>query len=262
MSDSVEAGQQPKSALVFGARNLGRAVVEALLREGWQVAAAARSDATLQAVREARALAVRADVTDADSVEAALREAAEAHGPVGLVVNAAAAYGGDRSGPFGGGPLCVRLPVGGGAIPARAGHARDAHPGDRRIVAEGDARSGTLERRFLRRAGADTGVHARTARPRHPRGPAHHRRRHRAHVRRAAAGREPRGARRSATARRRGALPCRARRPLRNPRAPDHTSRGDLGALGAARPAATSTAARRSPPRTSRHCWRGTGGRR
>jgi len=110
MSDSVEAGQQPKSALVFGARNLGRAVVEALLREGWQVAAAARSDATLQAVREARALAVRADVTDADSVEAALREAAEAHGPVGLVVNAAAAYGGDRSGPFGGGPLAQAGP--------------------------------------------------------------------------------------------------------------------------------------------------------
>ena len=34
-----------------------------------------------------------------------MREVAEAHGPVGLVVNAAAAYGGDRSGPFGGGPL-------------------------------------------------------------------------------------------------------------------------------------------------------------
>jgi NAD(P)-dependent dehydrogenase (short-subunit alcohol dehydrogenase family) len=72
MSDSVGAGQ-PKSALVFGARNLGRAVVEELLREGWQVAAAARSDATLQAVRGVGALPVRADVTDASSVEAALR---------------------------------------------------------------------------------------------------------------------------------------------------------------------------------------------
>ena len=76
MSDSDGAGQ-PKSALVFGARNLGRAVVETLLREGWQVAAAARSDATLQTGREAGALAVRADVTDASSVEAALREVAE-----------------------------------------------------------------------------------------------------------------------------------------------------------------------------------------
>ena len=108
MSDPGVAGQ-PKSALVFGARNLGRAVVEALLREGWQVAAAARSDATLQAVREAGALPVRADVTDASSVEAALHEVA-VHGPVGLVVNAAAAYGGDRSGPFGGGPLAQAGP--------------------------------------------------------------------------------------------------------------------------------------------------------
>jgi len=49
-------------------------------------------------------------VTYAYSVEAALREAAEAHGPVGLVVNAAAAYGGDRSGPFGGGPLAQAGP--------------------------------------------------------------------------------------------------------------------------------------------------------
>jgi NAD(P)-dependent dehydrogenase (short-subunit alcohol dehydrogenase family) len=104
MSDSVTA-DQPRTALVFGARNLGRALIEALLREGWQVAGAARSDATLQGVREVGALPVRADVTDASSVEAALREVAEAHGPVGLVVNAAAAYGGDRSGPFGGGPL-------------------------------------------------------------------------------------------------------------------------------------------------------------
>ena len=104
MSDPA-AAEQPKSALVFGARNLGRAVVEALLREGWQVAAAARSDATLETVRDLGALPLRADVTDASSVEDALREAAGAHGPVGLVVNAAAAYGGDRSGPFGGGPL-------------------------------------------------------------------------------------------------------------------------------------------------------------
>jgi len=104
MSDSARA-DQPRSALVFGARNLGRAVIEALLRERWQVAGAARSDATLEGVREVGALPVRADVTDASRVEAALREVAEAHGPVGLVVNAAAAYGGDRSGPFGGGSL-------------------------------------------------------------------------------------------------------------------------------------------------------------
>jgi NAD(P)-dependent dehydrogenase (short-subunit alcohol dehydrogenase family) len=97
--------EQPKAALVFGARNLGRAVVERLLGAGWKVAAAARSDATLEAVRDLGATALRADVTDAASVEAALGEVAREHGPVGLVVNAAAAYGGDRTGPFAGGPL-------------------------------------------------------------------------------------------------------------------------------------------------------------
>ncbi len=105
-----EATGQPKTALVFGARNLGRAVLEALLQAGWQVAAAARSDATLDGVRAAGALALRADVTDPASVEAALGEVAAAYGPVGAVVNAAAAYGGDRSGPFGGGPLAQADP--------------------------------------------------------------------------------------------------------------------------------------------------------
>lgn len=104
MSDPAMV-EQSKTALVFGARNLGRAVVEALLGAGWRVAAAARSDATLEAVRGLGALALRADVTDPSGVEAALEEVAAAYGPVGLVVNAAAAYGGDRSGPFGGGPL-------------------------------------------------------------------------------------------------------------------------------------------------------------
>jgi NAD(P)-dependent dehydrogenase (short-subunit alcohol dehydrogenase family) len=100
----------PRTALVFGARNLGRAVIEALVARGWQVAGAARSDETLDVVRGLGALALRADVTDPASVGAALAETAAAHGPVGLVVNAAAAYGGDRSGPFGGGPLAEAAP--------------------------------------------------------------------------------------------------------------------------------------------------------
>jgi NAD(P)-dependent dehydrogenase (short-subunit alcohol dehydrogenase family) len=104
VSDPAET-ERRKVALVFGARNLGRAVVEGLLASGWGVAAAARSDATLDAVRELGALAIRADVTDPASVEAALDETARAYGPVSLVVNAAAAYGGDRTGPFAGGPL-------------------------------------------------------------------------------------------------------------------------------------------------------------
>jgi 3-oxoacyl-[acyl-carrier protein] reductase len=104
VSDPPEP-EQAQVALVFGARNLGRAVVEGLLAAGWGVAAAGRSDSTLDAVRDLGALAVRADVTDPASVEAALDETVRAYGPVGLVVNAAAAYGGDRTGPFAGGPL-------------------------------------------------------------------------------------------------------------------------------------------------------------
>jgi NADP-dependent 3-hydroxy acid dehydrogenase YdfG len=80
---------------VFGARNLGRAVIELLVSDGWAVAGVARSQSTLDAVSAAGALAIEADVTDP----------ATAHGGVELVVNAASAYGGDRTGPFGGGPI-------------------------------------------------------------------------------------------------------------------------------------------------------------
>jgi 3-oxoacyl-[acyl-carrier protein] reductase len=98
------AGRRP-SAIVFGARNLGRAVIEALIAEGWSVTGVARSQATLDGVAAAGALPLQADVTDPASVYAALDDAAAAHGAVDLAVNAASAYGGDRSGPFGGGPI-------------------------------------------------------------------------------------------------------------------------------------------------------------
>jgi 3-oxoacyl-[acyl-carrier protein] reductase len=101
-----------KSALVFGARNLGRAVIEELRGRGWSVAAVARSDATLELARGAGAVALRADVTDQASVEDALRQTAERFGRVDLAVNAAAAYGGRRTGPFGGGPIAEAEPEG------------------------------------------------------------------------------------------------------------------------------------------------------
>ena len=102
--------EMQRSALVFGARNLGKAVIELLVAEGWAVAGAARSDATLDGVKSLGALAVRADVTDPASVAAALGVVVEAHGRVDLVVNAAAAYGGQRTGPFGGGPISEAAP--------------------------------------------------------------------------------------------------------------------------------------------------------
>jgi NAD(P)-dependent dehydrogenase (short-subunit alcohol dehydrogenase family) len=96
---------QRRSAIVFGARNLGRAIIETLVGDGWAVAGAARSQQTLDGVREAGGLPLAADITDPASVLGALEAAAAAHGRIDLAVNAAAAYGGDRSGPFGGGPI-------------------------------------------------------------------------------------------------------------------------------------------------------------
>jgi NAD(P)-dependent dehydrogenase (short-subunit alcohol dehydrogenase family) len=90
---------------VFGARNLGRAVIELLTAEGWGVVGVARSQETLDGVASTGALALAGDITESTSVRQVLAEAASVHGRVDLVVNAAAAYGGDRSGPFGGGRL-------------------------------------------------------------------------------------------------------------------------------------------------------------
>jgi NAD(P)-dependent dehydrogenase (short-subunit alcohol dehydrogenase family) len=103
---TTESPRRP-SALIFGARNLGKATIELLQARGWAVAGVARSESTLAGIRAAGALAMRADVTDPASVQATLEEVRGAHGAVDLVVNAASAYGGSRSGPFGGGPIAA-----------------------------------------------------------------------------------------------------------------------------------------------------------
>lgn len=90
---------------MFGARNLGRAVIETLVADGWAVAGVARSEATLDGVREAGAVALEGDITDPASVLGSLDSVAALHGGVDLAVNAASPYQGDRSGPFGGGPI-------------------------------------------------------------------------------------------------------------------------------------------------------------
>ncbi len=98
-------------------------MIDLLLDDGWAVAGAAVSDTTLEGVSAAGGLALRADVTDAESVRGVLAQAAQAHGNVDLVVNAASAYGGDRSGPFGGGPIAQAGPEAfdaWAAAPARA----------------------------------------------------------------------------------------------------------------------------------------------
>ena len=102
--------QHTPSALIFGARNLGKAIIQTLLADGWAVAAVARSQSTLDGVSDAGALALHGDVTDPVSVKDALARVAQAHGAVDLVVNAASAYGGKREGPFGGGPIAQADP--------------------------------------------------------------------------------------------------------------------------------------------------------
>ena len=101
----AEQPTKNRSAVVFGARNLGRAVIELLVRDGWAVTGVARSQTTLDSVAAIGARAVEGDVTDPANVYSVLEDAAAAHGAVDLIVNAAAAYGGERSGHFGGGPI-------------------------------------------------------------------------------------------------------------------------------------------------------------
>jgi NAD(P)-dependent dehydrogenase (short-subunit alcohol dehydrogenase family) len=119
---SETQGRQ-RSAVVFGARNLGRAVIELLVADGWAVTGVARSQDTLDGVSAAGAIALKADVTDPASVYDVVEQAAAAHGGVDLAINAAAAYGGDRTGPFGGGPIAEASSEGfdaWAAAPARA----------------------------------------------------------------------------------------------------------------------------------------------
>ena len=80
-------------------------MIELPVRDGWAVTGAARTQSTLDGVTASGALALEADVTDPASVYGVLEHAAAAHGRVDLMVNAASAYGGHRTGPFGGGPI-------------------------------------------------------------------------------------------------------------------------------------------------------------
>ena len=96
-----------------GGTGLGRAISLALAAAGCDVAinysrSADEAEATAAAVRALgrRACALRADVSDADAVEAAVSQATEALGTVTLVANVA---GGSGPG-FGFGPL-VALPL-------------------------------------------------------------------------------------------------------------------------------------------------------
>ncbi|MBA3421858.1 MAG: SDR family NAD(P)-dependent oxidoreductase [Thermoleophilaceae bacterium] len=94
------------TALILGARNLGSAIAEHLAVAGWNIAAVARSDETVERVLERLpdALAVAADAADPDQLAAVAEQARERFGSLELVVNAVSP-GARAGGPFGGGPL-------------------------------------------------------------------------------------------------------------------------------------------------------------
>jgi len=91
--------------LVFGARNLGRAIALHMAVEGWDVTAAARSEESVRRVEKEvpGALGVVADVGSEDDVERAFAAARERFGSVDLVVVAISPDTGGRA--FGGGTV-------------------------------------------------------------------------------------------------------------------------------------------------------------
>jgi NAD(P)-dependent dehydrogenase (short-subunit alcohol dehydrogenase family) len=76
--------------LVFGARNVGRVLARDLAGDGWSVAAVARSQQTIDALRAEvpEALGIVADASSSVEVERAFAETRERFGGVDLVVNA------------------------------------------------------------------------------------------------------------------------------------------------------------------------------
>lgn len=95
---------------MFGARNVGRAVVADRLAAGWRGLAVARSDATLDALRAAHpgVVTVRGDAGDHAVVAEALGRAEADLGGLDLVVNATTSVPRDHS--FGGGPVTQAPP--------------------------------------------------------------------------------------------------------------------------------------------------------
>lgn len=96
-----------KTIVVLGARNLGGAVIDRFLELGWNAAGVARSDDTLERVRQRGALAIGADAADMASLSEALRTAKAELGSLDAVVNAVTAARPPTAGPFGGGELAV-----------------------------------------------------------------------------------------------------------------------------------------------------------
>lgn len=95
----------PPVLVVFGARNVGRAVVADRLAAGWRALAVARTDATLDALSDAHpgVATLRGDAGDHAVVSEAMARAERELGGLDLVVNATTSVPRDHT--FGGGPV-------------------------------------------------------------------------------------------------------------------------------------------------------------
>jgi NAD(P)-dependent dehydrogenase (short-subunit alcohol dehydrogenase family) len=100
----------PPVLVVFGARNVGRAIVADRLASGWRALAVARGAETLDALREAHpgVATVRGDAGDHAVVAEAVARAERDLGGLDLVVNATTSVPRDHS--FGGGPVAEAPP--------------------------------------------------------------------------------------------------------------------------------------------------------
>ncbi len=94
-----------RTILTLGARNLGGAILDHFVAEGWNAAAVARSEDTLARVRERGALAIEADAADEDDLERATAAVRERFGSLDVIVNAVSASRPREGMPWGGGPV-------------------------------------------------------------------------------------------------------------------------------------------------------------
>jgi NAD(P)-dependent dehydrogenase (short-subunit alcohol dehydrogenase family) len=102
----------PQTALILGARHLGRAIGEHLAARGWGVAAVARSQETVDAFEQAidGSLGMALDASDPAKLTEAVTKTRERFGSLDLVVNAVTPGPSPSRGPFGGGPLIEATP--------------------------------------------------------------------------------------------------------------------------------------------------------
>jgi NAD(P)-dependent dehydrogenase (short-subunit alcohol dehydrogenase family) len=104
----------PRTALILGARNLGRAIASHLAERDWQVAGVALSEETTAAFEQSipGALGLAMDASTPEGVDDAVARTREhfGGGPIDLLVNAVAAGPSPSGAPFGGGPLAELSP--------------------------------------------------------------------------------------------------------------------------------------------------------